>query len=94
MAERKDRVLHSHEIPDYDNKPEWGGTIIEITQYEEQRPKVSLKRYYFDKTTGEKRISGYIDLPPGSVPKITEAMSKAAAWIERNHPKPQRSNCA
>ena len=58
-----EKVLHTKEIPDYDGKPEWGGSVLEAVQYLDKKPNVVLKRYRVSKDTGEKSVVPFVTIP-------------------------------
>lgn len=90
MATKYETTLISEkELPDDEKNPNWGGTIVQITQYGESRPKVTIKRYYLDKSTQEKKRSGFVDIPPAAVQTVADFILKAAGWIEKRYPDPK-----
>jgi predicted Abi (CAAX) family protease len=82
-----EKVLHSLEIPDYEGKPEWGGTVLQAVQYMDKQPQVVLSRYRVDKATGEKKYLPFISIPACAVGRVTAEMVSLASNIETNYPK-------
>lgn len=79
-----EKVLNSFKINDFNNKPEWGGTIVEIYQYQSQKPKVRLTRWYTPKGSNETKISNFVSISGidglktlgGALIKIAESMEE------------------
>jgi len=86
----QEKVLHTQEIPDYEGKPEWGGTVLQAVQYMDKQPQVVLQRYRIDKATGEKKYLPFISIPAGAIVRVTAEMARLASSIETNYPKRPR----
>lgn len=88
----KEKVLSTKEIPFWDNHPEWGGVVLQATQYEEKQPQIVLKQYRVDRTTQEKKIYPFISLPASAVGKVSSALNSLSAYIEQKYPRQQNTN--
>ena len=82
-----EKVLHSLEIPDYEGKSEWGGTVLQAVQYKDSQPQVVLSRYRVDKATGEKKYLPFVSIPACAVVRVTAEMVSLASNIETNYPR-------
>ncbi len=82
-----EKVVNAQEIPDYEGKPEWGGTVLQAVQYMDKQPQVVLQRYRHDKATGEKRFFPFISIPAGAIVRVTAEMVSMASNIDTNYPK-------
>ena len=83
----QEKVVHAQEVPDYEGKPEWGGTVLQTVQYMDKQPQIVLQRYRIDKTTGEKKYLPFISIPACAVARVTAEMASVALNIETNYPK-------
>jgi hypothetical protein len=82
-----EKAVHTQEIPDWEGKPEWGGTVLQAVQYMDKQPQVVLQRYRVDKATGEKKYFPFISIPACAVVRVTAEMVSLASNIEINYPK-------
>jgi hypothetical protein len=84
-----EKVLTTQKVPDFEDKPDWGGTIVQAVQYADKRPNVVLQRYYTPKGATEEKIMPFVNIPPAAVPRVAELMIKLAQHIEAKFPKQQ-----
>jgi hypothetical protein len=82
----KEKVLASRELPFWDDRPEWGGAILEAVQYEDKQPKVVLKQYFVPKDSSEKKIIPFISIPASAVDMVTTEMDSMSEYIIKTYP--------
>ncbi len=58
----QETVLKTIKVNDFDGKPEWGGTIVEIYRYQQQKPKVRFTRWYVPRGSRDPEISNFISI--------------------------------
>ena len=87
----QEKILHTKEIPDYDDASCKAGTILQAVQYLDWQPNVVLLRYRIDKTTGEKKVVPFISIPPGSIARVVADMTSLASYIETKYPRQQKA---
>lgn len=83
----KEKTLTSREVPDYEGKPEWGGSVLKAVQYEDKKPMIVVERYRVDRNTGEKKFFPFVSIPSSAIPKLTADMRSLAEYIDQKYPK-------
>jgi hypothetical protein len=80
----KERMLKTIRVPDNPEYPDRSGTIVEVKQYDEYRPKLQLRRW---RTNKEGEVSEYpfVEIPayPKTVERLNGVLAKLTEGINQ-----------